>query len=88
MTSIYGKNISAEVRRIHAERFCIFTAISLPRAFTLEAMEKGLRHFSFSDVFRAFRNLGACLPFRKLFSFKFRHLCLCFEARCINYANN
>ena len=39
--------------------FCIFPAISLPRAFTFEATEKELRHFSFSDVFRAFRNLGA-----------------------------
>ena len=29
-------------------------------------MEKGLRQFSFSDVFRTFRNLGSCLPFRKL----------------------
>ena len=46
--------------------FCIFPAISLPRAFTFEATEKGLRHFSFSDVFRTFRNLGACLPIRKL----------------------
>ena len=44
--------------------FCIFLAISLPRAFTFDAMEKGLRHFSFSDVFRTFRNLGACFPFR------------------------
>ena len=34
--------------------------------FTLEATEKGLRHFSFSNVFRTFRNLVACLLFRKL----------------------
>ena len=45
--------------------FCIFPTIFLPRVFKLEATEKGLRHFSFSDVFRTFRNLGACLPFRK-----------------------
>ena len=47
--------------------FCIFPALSLPRVFTFEATEKGLRHFSFSDVFRTFLNLGACLPFRKLY---------------------
>ena len=46
--------------------FCIFPTISPPRAFTFEATEKGLRHFSFSDVFRTFQNLGACLSFRKL----------------------
>ena len=48
--------------------FCIFPAISLPRAFTFKSTEKGLRHFSFSDVFQTFRNLGACLPFRKTLS--------------------
>ena len=53
--------------------FCIFPAISPSRAFTFEATEKGLRHFSFSDVFRTFRNLGACLPFRKLFQGLKRH---------------
>ena len=38
--------------------FCIFPAISLTHAFTLEATEKGLRYFSFSDVFRIFKISG------------------------------
>ena len=59
--------------------FCIFPTISPPRAFTFEATEKGLRHFSFSDVFRTFRNLGACLPFRKLSFFFIRHVVAFFE---------
>ena len=33
--------------------FCIFPAISLPRAFG-GSTEKGLRHFSFPDVFSDF----------------------------------
>ena len=53
--------------------FCIFPAISLPRAFTFEATEKGLRHFSFSDVFWAFRNVGAYLPIPKLTVLKSYH---------------
>ena len=57
-----------------------FPAVSLPRAFTFEATEKGLCRFSSSDVLWTFRNLRACLPFRKLlhvslFPFIFTFLC-------------
>ena len=37
--------------------------------FQSGSTEKGLRHFSFRDVFRTFWNLGACLPFRKFPNF-------------------
>ena len=57
-----------------------FSRCSLPRAFTFEATEKGLCRFSSSDVLWTFRNLRACLPFRKLlhvslFPFIFTFLC-------------
>ena len=38
--------------------FCIFPNISLPCASYLKLMEKGLHHFSFSDVFRFFEISG------------------------------
>ena len=51
--------------------FCIFPAIFLTcGTFPLKATEKGLRHFSFSDVFRTFQNLGACLPSENFTSHK------------------
>ena len=45
--------------------FCIFPAISAPRDFKLEATEKALRHFSFSDVFSEFLKSRGMSPLPK-----------------------
>ena len=42
--------------------FCIFPAISLQLASNLEAIKKGLHHFSFSDVFGFFEISGHISP--------------------------
>ena len=41
---------------------CIFPAISLPLTSNLKSKEKGLRHFSFSDVFGLFQISGNVSP--------------------------
>ena len=51
--------------------FCIFPAIALPHAFTLEATEKGLCNFTFLDVFRTFGDLGT---FGNLLTLTYRNL--------------
>ena len=46
------------------EMFCIFP-LFLYHVLSKKATEKGLRHFSFSDVFRTSWDIGACLQFRR-----------------------